>query len=128
MKLSSIWGEKDAMRGILLGSIVAIIFYTIFPSPDYDLSVMYPGNPPYGILWYFLNPFDSTTHLYAYWLFAIWGSVTAFEFWVARKGWIDSRLVTLQVFTTAILYGLHAYQNVTVIMFAPLAMMSPFIQ
>src|SRR5712691_4560872 len=59
-----IW-DKDSERGALLGAIGAIVLFTfVFPDPDVDLGVVFPGNPPYGLLWYLLNPFYWTKKLY----------------------------------------------------------------
>src|SRR6266699_2987243 len=102
MKLSTFW-DKDAERGAILGAIGAIILFTFaFPDPDVDLSVVYPGNPPYNLLWYILNPLYWTKHLYPIIVFAEWAIVTSFELWLAQKGKISGGLVKLQIFTVAI--------------------------
>ncbi len=110
------WG-KDEERGALLGAIGAIILFTfVFPDPDVDLGVVFPGNPPYGVLWYFLNPLYWTKRIYPMIVFAEWSAVTLGEWWLLK----DKRgLVKLQIFSVAILMMLHAEQDVTVIMFGP---------
>src|SRR6266704_1740990 len=123
--LNKIW-DKDAERGSLLGAIGAIVLFTfVFPDPDVDLGVVFSGNPPYGLIWKVLNPFYWTKNLYPMIVFAEWAGVTAVEWWLARKGKLNIGLVKLQIFTVAILLMLHATQDVTVIMFAPLVFLSP---
>src|SRR5713101_2614039 len=120
-----IW-DKDSERGALLGAIGAIVLFTfVFPDPDVDLGVTFPGNPPYGLLWYLLNPFYWTKKLYPMIIFVEWAGVTSLEWWLAKKGFLNSGLVKLQIFSVAVLLMLHATQDVTVIMFAPLIMLTP---
>src|SRR6266699_6729375 len=117
-----LWG-KDEERGALLGAIGAIVLFTfVFPDPDVDLGVVFPGNPPYGLLWKLLNPFYWTKTLYPMIVFAEWAGVTSLEWWLAKKGFLSSGLVKLQIFSVTVLLMLHATQDVTVIMFAPLVM------
>src|SRR5437867_2313513 len=102
------WG-KDEERGVLLGAIGAIILFTfVFPDPDVDLGVVFPGNPPYGVLWYVLNPMYWTKHLYPMIIFFEWATVTLFEWWALK----DYRgLVKLQIISTMFLLMLHAQQD-----------------
>src|SRR5437879_5007624 len=127
MKLSGLWNSEDFERGLLWASLVSIIYYTIFASPDYDLWVEHIHNisVPYGVLWTWLNPFFWTTTLYTSIVVVEWGMVTFGEWMLARRKIIPLKLVKLQVFTVAILLTLHSTQNITVIMFAPLAALYP---
>ena len=94
--LNKIW-DKDAERGAILGAIGAIILFTfVFPDPDVDLGVVFPGNPPYGLLWKILNPFYWTKTLYPMIIFAEWVGVTGIEWWLARKGYLSKGLVKLE--------------------------------
>jgi hypothetical protein len=117
-----IWGAAEE-RGAIWGAIAAIFLFSfIFPDPDVDLGVKFAGNPPYGILWYLLNPFYWTKHLYPAIIFTEWALVTLLEWYVLKK---NRGLVKLQIFSVAILLMLHATQDVTVIMFAPFAVIIP---
>lgn len=112
------WG-RDEERGALLGAIGAIVLFTfVFPDPDVDLGVVFPGNPPYGLLWKLLNPFYWTKTLYPMIIFAEWSVVTLIEWYVLKN---HRGLVKLQIVSTMFLMMLHAQQDVTVIMFAPFA-------
>jgi hypothetical protein len=116
-----LWG-KDEERGALLGAIAAIILFTfVFPDPDVDLGVVFPGNPPYGYLWYLLNPLYWTKKIYPIIVFIEWAIVTLIEWKVLKN---NRGLVKLQIFSTMFLMMLHAQQDVTVIMFAPLAILN----
>ena len=115
--------DKDSERGAILGAIGAIVLFTfVFPDPDVDLGVVFPGNPPYNFLWKFLNPFYWTKTLYPMIVFAEWAGVTLFEWWLLKE---NRGLVKLQIFSVAFLLMLHATQDVTVIMFAPLVVLFP---
>jgi hypothetical protein len=115
------WGKEEE-RGALLGAIGAIVLFTfVFPDPDVDLGVVFPGNPPYGILWYILNPLYWTKRLYPMIVFTEWAIVTVVEWKVLAK---NRGLVKLQIYSTMFLMMLHAQQDVTVIMFAPLAILN----
>ncbi len=113
------WG-KDEERGVLWACIAAIaIFLLIIPDPDTDLTVVFPGNPPYSWLWYLLNPLYWTKRAYSMIIFAEWAGVTAVEWWLVHKGKLNGGLVKLQIVSTTLLVTLHAYQDITVIMFGP---------
>ena len=113
------WG-KDEERGVLWACIAAItIFLLVIPDPDTDLTVVFPGNPPYSWLWYLLNPLYWTKRAYSMIIFAEWAGVTAVEWWLVHKGKLNGGLVKLQIVSTTLLVMLHAYQDVTVIMFGP---------
>src|SRR5438309_2555369 len=65
-----LWG-KDEERGVLWACIAAIaIFLLVIPDPDTDLTVVFPGNPPYSWLWYLLNPLYWTKRSYSMIIFA----------------------------------------------------------
>ncbi len=126
--ISKLWDYEDFERGVLWASITAIVIWTIFASPDYDLYVewLYNIPVPYGVLWVLWNPFWWTKQLYTTIVVGEWAIVTAFEWLLATKRKIiPLKLVKLQIFSTAILLALHSTQNVTVIMFAPLAVINP---
>lgn len=129
MNLKKLLGtENDFWRGVVWASIVFIVFRTIFPSADSYLAVEHGlGVVPYGQLWTWLNPMWWTQQPYAVYLFIIWAAVTALEYKFATRGLFDVRLVYIQVFATCIMYSLHAYQNVTVIMFFPFAAVCPWV-
>jgi len=128
LKLSSLWDANDFWNGALLASIFYIVYSTIFNArPDYDLAVKYPGNPPYGVLWYILNPFYATQQLYAYWLLFVFAVMLVVYWKLIKMKWLDARIVKLWVFSIAVLYALHGYQDVTIVAFAPLATITPIL-
>jgi hypothetical protein len=119
------WGP-DEERGVLWASIVGIaIFLLIIPDPDTDMIVVFPGNPPYGLLWFALNPFYWSKRLYGVVLFFEWAMSVRLSYWFVKKGLLDERLIKLNIVSVVVLCALHAYQDITVIMFAPLASVIP---
>src|SRR6266566_2170765 len=114
-----VWGKEEE-RGVLWACIAAItIFLLVIPDPDTDLTVVFPGNPPYSWLWYLLNPMYWTKRAYSMIIFAEWVGVTAVEWWLVHKGKLNGNLVKLQIVSTSLLVMLHAYQDISVIMFGP---------
>src|SRR6266566_262432 len=91
-----VWGKEEE-RGVLWACIAAItIFLLVIPDPDTDLTVVFPGNPPYSWLWYLLNPMYWTKRAYSMIIFAEWVGVTAVEWWLVHKGKLNGNLVKLQ--------------------------------
>ena len=117
------------MTAILLALIVGLIYYAFTPYFDpyfnYYLVQGRFGEVPYGALWYLLNPFFEHPQLWSLMTMSIYLAAIAPQIWLMRKGKLDRIVVFLNIFSAILFRAFHAQQDVTVIMFAPLATVNP---
>lgn len=122
-----LWGKAEE-RGVILGAIASIIFFVfIHPDPDVDLAIKYPGNPPYGVLWFFLNPLYAEKQLYPIVVFIVWAVTTLIQWDLVRQKILHRNVLLLQIMSVMFLFMIHAEQDVSVILFAPFATLVPWV-
>jgi hypothetical protein len=63
----ALWDYNDAKRGLILGLIVATLYYALKGNTSilgyFDEGLSFSYVQPYGRLWYFLNPYFWNSHL-----------------------------------------------------------------
>jgi hypothetical protein len=115
-------------RGMLLGLIVGLIYFTIKAQPDPTLAVVYAqGVTPYGVLWTWINALYWTNLPYSLVLLAEASATLLFQWWLVKKHRLDKVFVELNLFTIVFLMVMHSQQNITTIMLAPLLCVSPLV-
>jgi hypothetical protein len=83
------------------------------------------GTTPYSPLWYVFNPFYWTQLPYKLYTMALVMVMTLVYWKLYKKGKMSFTLIYLWEVQNVIWYSLHITENVTVTLFAPLAMMMP---
>jgi len=130
MRLSDLWDEKDAERGIALGLIVGTILAAVFTTSDYlALNFDYVrGQNPYGVLWYALNPQFWTDVPYRIWVTGFLFVSEAFMYFgFVRNGRLSKFLFYAGWLQSLIWMRGTVYQNVTVTALAPLGSIFPWL-
>jgi len=126
---SVVWNYEDAKRGALLGLITSLIYYMIPGSTSilgyYDYDLAHYSIEPYGRLWYLLNPFFQQWILYSISTVLIYAAVLIPQFWLVKKGRLNGWIVLLNILTVMVFRMNQSSQDITVIMFAPLATINP---
>lgn len=133
MKIKSLWNSADFWRAMVWSGIAINIWATIHPYFDPGFSMNYIE--PYGRLWYWLNPLFQNWHIYAVQITLVYIPMIALQYYLVKKGKLSMELFALNLISTAFVRTLFvvgpaativaAQQDVTVIMFAPLASINP---
>ncbi len=127
MRARKFWNEikpnENDQKAILIALIVGIVYYAF--NGYYDIDFAHYPIEPYGRLWYLLNPFFQQPAQWALMTALVYLLALIPQAWLVKKGKLSRSIVILNVFSALLFRVLHAQQDMTVIMFAPLATVNP---
>src|SRR6266566_2212142 len=130
--------SKNAACALLIGFVfVGKIFAVLHYGPDYALFVSdynrlfcpehcwtFPENVPYSVLWSWMNPLALGRFWYGVYI-VIFDALTCLAYWFFVKRVPHAYLALLQAMSIMFYLGQGSeYQNVTIIVFFPLAFFS----
>src|SRR6266702_5698755 len=96
-----LWDYNDFKRGVLMGLISIIIYYTIKGPTNifgyYDEAFAHSFVQPYGALWYLLNPFFQNWTIYSYVNVISYSAIIAPQIYLAKKGKISPWVILLNI-------------------------------
>jgi hypothetical protein len=125
----TLWDYNDARRGLIMGLIVATLYYAIKGNTSllgyFDEGLSFSYVQPYGRLWYFLNPYFWNSHLYSIISAITYTAIILPQIYLVKKKKINAWVVVLNVLTAVMFRMNQSSQDLTVIAFAPLATINP---
>lgn len=128
--LKGLWDEKDAERGVALGLIVGTVISAVFATSDYlALNFDYiRGLNPYGVLWFWLNPYFWTDIPYRIYTTAFLFVAEGLMYWFfVRTHKLSKFLFYAGWFQNMVWMKGTVFQNITVTAFAPLGSLFPWL-
>lgn len=91
-----------------------------------DRAIQIPNvTIPYGLIWTWLNPFYWTNEKYKWAILIIQFAVMIPQYYLAKKGKLNWRMLHLLLFSTIYFRLMGVFQEVTPVIFAPFATINP---